>query len=177
MRSCGHAVRRTQPRRTRSSNYWRALHMVMSKMVGATVRRKEDPRLITGTSTYVDDVQLPGILHAAFARSPYPHGNLNGVDVSAAGNAPGVIAIVTGDNLHEYLANVDTSSRGEDTGEEDANDGDAEEIPVPPIRPLATGKVRFVGEAIAMVIAGTRAQAVDAAELVELDIDPLEPVI
>ena len=58
--------------------------MVMSKMVGARVRRKEDPRLITGTSTYVDDVRLPGILHAAFVRSQYPHGKITSIDVSEA---------------------------------------------------------------------------------------------
>jgi carbon-monoxide dehydrogenase large subunit len=143
-------------------------------MVGARVRRKEDPRLITGTSTYVDDVQLPGILHAAFVRSPYPHGILNGVDITAAETAPGVVAIITGDSLPEYLANIDTAAKGEDTGEEEEDIADT--IPVPPIRPLATGKVRFVGEAVAMVVAETRAQAVDAAELVELDIEPLEPV-
>ncbi|MBA2469398.1 MAG: xanthine dehydrogenase family protein molybdopterin-binding subunit [Chloroflexia bacterium] len=153
--------------------------MVMSKMVGARVRRKEDPRLITGSSTYVDDVKLPGILHAAFVRSPYPHGVLNGVDASAAEAASGVIAVITGDNLGEYLASMDTTARGEDTGEE--NTGETEEevagaIHVPAIRPLAIGKVRFVGEAVAMVIAETRAQAVDATELVELDIDPLEAV-
>ncbi len=148
--------------------------MVMSKMVGARVRRKEDPRLITGASTYVDDVKLPGILHAAFVRSQYPHGVLNGVDISEAESAPGVVAILTGDNLSQYLTNIDTAGQGEDTGEEEASDGDA--IPVPPIRPLAIGKVRFVGEAIAMVVAETRAQAVDAAELVQPDIEPLEPV-
>ena len=148
--------------------------MVMSKMVGARVRRKEDPRLITGASTYVDDVKLPGILHAAFVRSPLPHGVLNGLDTSEAETAPGVVAIITGDNIGEYLANIDTTGAGEDTGEEDASDGD--EIPVPPIRPLAIGKVRFVGEPLAMVIAETRAQAVDAAELVQADIDPLDPI-
>ena len=151
--------------------------MVMSKMVGARVRRKEDPRLITGTSTYVDDIQLPGTLHAAFVRSPYPHGILKGVDTAAAEAAPGVIAVITGENLGEYLANLDTTARGEDTGTE--NTGETEEevdgvIAVPPIRPLATGKVRFVGEAIAMVVAETRAQAVDGAELVDVDIEPLE---
>lgn len=153
--------------------------MVMSKMVGARVRRKEDPRLITGSSTYVDDVKLPGILHAALVRSPYPHGTIKSVDTSAADAAPGVVAIITGDNIGEYLASSDTTARGEDTGEE--NTGETEEevegaIHVPAIRPLATGKVRFVGEAIAMVIAETRAQAVDATELVEVDIEPLEAV-
>ena len=149
--------------------------MVMSKMVGAVVRRKEDPRLITGTATYVDDVKLPGILHAAFLRSQVPHGVINSVDVSAALEAPGVVAVITADNLAEYLANLDTEARGEDTGEEEEEDAGI--IPVPPIRPLATGKVRFIGEPIAMVIAESRAQAADATELIDVDIDPLEAVV
>jgi carbon-monoxide dehydrogenase large subunit len=148
--------------------------MVISKMVGARVRRKEDPRLISGTSTYVDDVKLPGILHAAFVRSQYAYGVLNGMDTTAAEAAPGVVAILTDENLHLYLKNLESESSGEDTGEEEEEGGD--EIPVPPIRPLAHGKVRFIGEAIAMVVAETRAQAVDAAELVEVDVDPLEAV-
>ena len=147
--------------------------MVISKMVGARVRRKEDPRLITGTSTYVDDVQLPGILHAAFVRSEYAHGILNSVDVTEAEAAPGVVAIITGENIGDYLKSIDSEGAGEDTGEEEEDEGS---IHVPPIRPLATGKVRYVGEGIAMVIAETPAQAVDAAELVVVDIDPLEAV-
>jgi carbon-monoxide dehydrogenase large subunit len=147
----------------------------MSKMVGAVVRRKEDPRLITGSATYVDDVKLPGILHAAFLRSQVPHGVINSVDVSAALDAPGVVAVITTDNIVEYLTNLDTEARGEDTGEEEEED--AGTIPVPPIRPLATGKVRFIGEPLAMVIAESRAQAVDATELIDVDIDPLEAVV
>ena len=149
--------------------------MVMSKMVGAVVRRKEDPRLITGSATYVDDVKLPGILHAAFLRSQVPHGVINSVDVSAALEAPGVVTVITAANITEYLTNLDTEARGEDTGEEEEDD--AGSIPVPPIRPLATDKVRFIGEPIAMVVAETRAQAVDATELIDVDIDPLEAVV
>ena len=154
--------------------------MVVSKMVGAVVRRKEDPRLITGTATYVDDVKLPGILHAAFLRSQIPHGTINSVDVSAALGAPGVVTIITSENLGEYLKNLDTEARGEDTGEEDTGESEqdaAGPIPVPPIRPLATGKVRFIGEPLAMVIAETRAEAVDAVELIDVDIDPLDAVV
>ena len=72
--------------------------MVMSKMVGATVKRKEDPRLITGSSTYVDDIPLEGCLHAAIARSPYAHAILNGVDTEAASQAPGVVVVITAED-------------------------------------------------------------------------------
>ena len=146
--------------------------MVMSKMVGARVRRKEDPRLITGASTYVDDVQLPGMLHAAFARSPYAHGVIRGVDTSAAEAAPGVVKVVTGATLKTILKNVDTETKGETTIDED----DVDEIPVPPVHPLAIGKVRYVGHPFAVVVAQTRAQAVDAAELIELDVEMLDAV-
>ncbi len=146
--------------------------MVMSKMVGARVRRKEDPRLITGASTYVDDIQLPGMLYAAFARSPYAHGVIKGFDITAAEAAPGVVRIITGETLNTILKSVDTEAKGE-TGVEE---GDVDEIPVPPVRPLALDKVRYVGEAFAVVVARTRAQAVDAAELVELDVEILDAV-
>jgi CO/xanthine dehydrogenase Mo-binding subunit len=146
--------------------------MVMSKMVGARVRRKEDPRLITGSSTYVDDVQIPGMLHAAIFRSPYAHGVIKGVDVSAAEAAPGVVAVITGDTLTRILKTTNTETQDETTGEGDDND----EIQVPPIHPLAIDKVRYVGEPVAVVVAATRAQAVDAAELVELDVDMLDVV-
>ena len=69
--------------------------MVLSRMVGARVRRKEDPRLIQGTSTYVDDVHLTGMLHVAFYRSPYPHAKINGIDTSQAAAMPGVVEDVT----------------------------------------------------------------------------------
>ena len=92
------------------------------------------------------------------------------------------MAILTGDNLGEYFVNLDLTSRGEDTGDENTGETEDEaadkagDIPVPPITPLAIGKVRFVGQAVAMVIAETRAQAVDAAELVMVDVEPLEVV-
>jgi len=146
--------------------------MVMSKMVGARVRRKEDPRLITGSSTYVDDVQIPGMLHAAIFRSPYAHGKIKGVDISAAEAAPGVVTVITGETLSRILKTADTEAQGETSGEED----DIDVIVVPPVRPLAIDKVRYVGEPLAVVVAMTRAQAVDAAELVDVDVEPLDVV-
>lgn len=147
--------------------------MVMSKMVGARVRRKEDPRLITGSSTYVDDVQLPGTLYAAFARSPYAHGVITGIDTAAAEAAPGVVKIVTGETLSTILKTTDTETQDETSGEDLGGEDD---IPVPPVHPLAINKVRYVGEPFAVVVAQTRAQAVDAAELVELNVDMLDAV-
>jgi len=147
--------------------------MVLSKMVGARVRRKEDPRLITGSSTYVDDIQLPGMTYLAIARSPYPHGTLNGIDTSVAKELPGVVAVLTAEDLMKILPNFETESKGE-TGVEEEDIAD--EIPVPPILPLARGKVRYVGEPVVAVIAESRAIAEDAIELVEIDIEPLDTV-
>ncbi|MEA2277296.1 MAG: aerobic carbon-monoxide dehydrogenase large subunit [Solirubrobacteraceae bacterium] len=127
---------------------------------GKAVRRVEDPALITGMGTYTDDVEAAGALHGAFVRSEVAHGRLAGVETSAAAQAPGVVAVYT-------AADLGLS-------------------PMPPgmmapgdmLRPiLAEGVVRFQGEPIALVVAETREQAVDAAELVEVDIEPLEVLV
>jgi carbon-monoxide dehydrogenase large subunit len=149
--------------------------MVMSKMVGARVRRKEDPRLITGSSTYVDDIHLPGTLHAVVVRSSQPHGIIKGIDTAAAASAPGVIKVITGDDLPKLMKAFETVSKGESTGEDEEDD--VTSIFVPPILPLARDRVRFVGEPVAVVVAETVAQATDASELVDVDIEPLEAVI
>ena len=73
--------------------------MVLSSYVGATVRRKEDPRLITGSSMYVDDLQLPGMTSAIFVRSPYAHATITGVDATEALAMPGVVGVYTADDL------------------------------------------------------------------------------
>jgi carbon-monoxide dehydrogenase large subunit len=127
---------------------------------GTAVRRREDPPLIQGTGTYTDDVDAPGALHAHFVRSEVAHGRIASIDTAAAAAAPGVAGVFTGADL--------------DLG------------PFPPgpmapddmLRPtLARDVVRFQGEAIAVVVAGTKAAAVDAAELVEVDIEPLDIVV
>ncbi|MGZ8635068.1 MAG: xanthine dehydrogenase family protein molybdopterin-binding subunit, partial [Solirubrobacteraceae bacterium] len=127
---------------------------------GTAVRRREDPPLIQGTGTYTDDVDAPGALHAHFVRSEVAHGRIVSIETAAAAAAPGVAGVFTGADL--------------DLG------------PFPPgpmapddmLRPtLARDVVRFQGEAIAVVVAGTKAAAVDAAELVEVDIEPLDIVV
>lgn len=133
-------------------------------MLGARVKRVEDPRLITGHGRYVTDVDLPGMLHAAFVRSPQAHAVVRRVDVSAAREVPGVVAVYTGDSFGKDAAPI-RADAGYPTWQTSA-------------RPLlATGRVRFVGEAIVMIIAENRYTAEDAAALVEIDLDPLPTIM
>lgn len=152
--------------------------MVLSRYVGASVKRKEDPRLITGTSTYVDDLNLPGALHVAFARSSYPHAEITGIDVSAALASPGVVSVMTGEDLRKVLKDFYPHSTSSETGREAYKDlEEDDEILIPKVQPLATSKVRYVGEPIAAVVAESRAIAEDAVGLVEVSYDPLEAVV
>ncbi|HEY4420614.1 MAG TPA: xanthine dehydrogenase family protein molybdopterin-binding subunit, partial [Pseudonocardia sp.] len=125
-------------------------------ILGTSVRRVEDLQLITGASTYVGNLALDGVLHAAFVRSPLAHALILGIDTAEAKAAPGVVAVFTAADLglpaHHGLMVVNP------------------DLPRPP---LATDRVRFVGEAVAIVIGETKAAAVDAVELVEVDFDPL----
>src|SRR3954469_15244181 len=79
------------------------LPMVLRSYVGASVKRREDPRLITGSSVYVDDLKLPGMVHVSIVRSPYAPANITGIDTSAALLMPGVVAVITADELAEVL--------------------------------------------------------------------------
>src|SRR6476646_8280036 len=121
--------------------------------------RKEDPRFIRGRGNYVDDVQLPGMLHLAILRSPYAHARIVGIDTSAAQAHPKVKAVVTGaDPAEKGLAWMPTLS----------NDVHAV---------LATDKVRFQGQEVAFVVAEDRYSARDALELIDVEYDPLDPVV
>ncbi len=121
--------------------------------------RKEDPRFIRGRGNYVDDVTLPGMLHLAILRSPYAHARITGIDVSAAQAHPKVKAVVTGADLAEKgLAWMPTLSN------------DVQAV-------LATDKVRFQGQEVAFVVAEDRYSARDALELIDVDYEPLDPVI
>ncbi|WP_428120062.1 xanthine dehydrogenase family protein molybdopterin-binding subunit [Candidatus Poriferisodalis sp.] len=125
-------------------------------ILGNEVRRTEDPELLTVGGRYVYDHDAAGMCHAVFVRSPVAHGRIEGIDTGAAASAPGVIAVFTADSLgvaphHGFVKVADEFARA----------------------PLATGKVRFVGEAVAVVVAETLPQATDAAELVEVDYTPL----
>jgi carbon-monoxide dehydrogenase large subunit len=154
-----------------------SLAMVLSSYVGAKVRRKEDPRLITGSSTYVDDLTLPGMLHVAFVRSPYAHANIRGIDASAALSMPGVGKVITAQDLEGVLKEVYPTDVSSETGEAADASIESDSIPTPDVLPLAKEKVRFIGEAVAAVLADSLARAVDAAAYVDVDYEPLDVVI
>ena len=139
------------------------------KYIGKRIQRNEDPRLLTGQALFVDDVDLPGMLHVAFMRSDYAHARLKSIDVSAARNRPGVVAVYT----------------AEDMGE-DWKPCPAMVTPPPTLKsvifysrtqvPLVKDKVRHAGEAIAVVVAESRYIAEDAVEDIRVDYEPLEAV-
>jgi len=136
------------------------------RYTGASIKRSEDPRILTGAGRYVDDIKLPGMLHAAFVRSPLAHARVLSVDVSAARALPGVVAALTGAELEAMTV------PGPDalmalmgwTG------------PTPEFTLLATDKVRFAGDPVAVVVAESRYVAEDGCELVEVEYDELPPV-
>jgi carbon-monoxide dehydrogenase large subunit len=143
--------------------------MMSTRVFGKPVRRQEDPRLLTGRALFVDDVDLPRMLHAAFVRSDFAHARLGAIDVEAARARPGVAAVYTADDLGDYW------QRGPLL------------VPPPPIErltfnqrtqvPLARGKVHHVGEPIAVVVAESRYVAEDAAAEVFADLEPLDAVV
>ena len=130
---------------------------------GASIKRREDPRLISGQGTYVDDIKMVGMLHLALVRSPYAHANIVSVDTSAAKAAEGVVAVYTGEQLADQLGSLICGWIVPDT----------KEVPHPP---LAIGKVRCVGDAVAAVVATDPSIAADAAALVDVDYEPLDAV-
>ncbi|GAC1593792.1 MAG: molybdopterin-dependent oxidoreductase [Myxococcales bacterium] len=134
-------------------------------MFGSSIKRREDPRLITGKGNYVDDVKLPGTTYACFVRSPHAHARIRSIDAAAARKIKGVVAVYTGKDLIE---------------------GGMKPIPVgwllpnikiPAHQPLAADKARYMGDAVAVVIAESPYIAKDAAETVEVDYDVLPAVV
>ena len=136
--------------------------------VGQPVRRKEDDTLVRGKGKYTDDLNLPGQAYAVIVRSTHPHGMLKKVDTTEAGKMPGVLGVWTGEDLSGY---------GPMTCALSLKNADGSALRSTQRLPLATGKVRHVGDPVAFVVAETTAQAKDAAEAIELDIEPLEAVI
>ena len=134
----------------------------MKRHVGESVPRVEDARILTGRGRYVDDLQLPNMLHGAFVRSPFAHARLRSVDVSAALDAPGVVAVLTGEDVRASSQAIATPLSGD--------------MKWPVFHGLATDKVRFVGDPVVLVVARDRYRAEDACELVEVDYDPLPAV-
>jgi aerobic carbon-monoxide dehydrogenase large subunit len=137
------------------------------RFVGQSVKRREDPRLLTGHGAYVDDVVVPGMLHAAFVRSDLARARVTGIDVEAARALPGVHAVLTAADLNPQAGSRQPSMF----------QGDAPPSPCAPVPLLADGDVRFVGDPVAIVIAESRYLAEDGCELVEVDYEDLAPVI
>ncbi len=130
------------------------------KIIGARVKRTEDPRLLTGLGAYTDDRQAPRALHVAFRRSDQSHARIAAIDCSAARNAPGVVAIFTAEDLGDLVKPVVATSR-------------MPNYYATPILPLARGKVRYVGEPVVGIVAESRYHAEDALELIAIDYAPL----
>jgi carbon-monoxide dehydrogenase large subunit len=133
--------------------------------IGESVRRKEDVRFLTGAGNYTDDIVVHGQTHAVFVRSPHAHATINSVDTSAAAGMPGVVRIFTGADLEGQMGGLPCGWLITDT--------DGQPMKEPPHPVLAQGKVRYVGDHVAMVVAETLQQAKDAAEAVVVDYTPL----
>jgi aerobic carbon-monoxide dehydrogenase large subunit len=136
-----------------------------ARFVGQRVARREDARFLTGRGQYVDDVLLPGTLHVAFARSYAARGTIVSIDTSAAAALPGVVAVLVASDLNHLVLDWVVEGEGPEIGW------------ARPFRLLADGDVRFVGEPVAVVVADSRYRAEDAVEAIELDIEPLDPVV
>jgi len=137
--------------------------MPISKFVGAKIKRREDPSLIRGLGQYVDDVKLPDLLHVAILRSPYAHAKINSVDTVAARQHPGVVGVFTGAELRDQIGTLPTTV-------------DNPTLRIPNHYVLAVDKVCYVGEGVAAVVAEDRYTARDAADLIQVDYEPL-PVV
>ncbi|MET0894587.1 MAG: xanthine dehydrogenase family protein molybdopterin-binding subunit, partial [Acidimicrobiia bacterium] len=135
---------------------------VAERYTGHSVRRSEDPRILSGRGHYIDDVRLPGTLHAAFLRSPFPHASITSIDASAARDATGVVAVFTGVEL-ELLVHPGAFGIA----------GMIEGMGGGPGRPLhtvlATDRARLVGDPVALVVAESRYLAEDACELIDVE--------
>jgi aerobic carbon-monoxide dehydrogenase large subunit len=140
-----------------------------SKLMGAEVKRKEDPRLITGTSTYVTDVVLPGMLWVAFVRSPHAHARIKKIDTRAALAVPGVRMVVTGEDIRKLAKALPPASAS-------AEGGASAGAPGRQHWALSTEVVRHVGEAVAAVVAESDYAAHDGIEAVQIDWEPLPAV-
>jgi carbon-monoxide dehydrogenase large subunit len=138
-------------------------------VIGVRQKRNEDPRLLTGRAVFLDDIELPGMLHVAFLRSPHAHARIRSIDLEPARSAPGVIAAMSAEDLGAYWKHGPLL------------------VPPPPVAglefhertqvPLAKGKVRHVGEPVAVVVAENRYLAEDALERIAVDYEPLPAAV
>ena len=143
----------------------------MAKLkIGDTPRRVEDARFVTGSGCYVDDLQPENLAHAAVVRASHAHADLQGMDTAAAKDMPGVIAVLTGSDL-------EAAGIGPMQPYEQVNVYSGDPFRFPTQHPLARDRVRYAGEPVALVIAESRSEALDAAEAVSVDYAPLPAVV
>src|SRR4051794_148293 len=140
------------------------------KGIGARVVRKEDQRFITGKGRYTDDISQHGQAHAYFVRSPHAHARIRGIDKASAEAMPGVLAVLTGDD-------VKADGLGNNVCGWMVKSKDGSPMRMGPHPLLAQGKARYVGDRVAVVVAETYEQARDAGEALEVDYEPLPAVI
>jgi carbon-monoxide dehydrogenase large subunit len=137
--------------------------------IGARVARKEDKRFLTGKGRYTDDMNVPGMKYAYFIRSPYAHAKIRSIDISAALDMPGVIGVLNGQQMQDdAIGNLICGWM--------IHSKDGSPMNMGPWRPLAIDTVRYVGDAVAIVVADSVGEARDAAEKVEIDYEPLAAV-
>jgi carbon-monoxide dehydrogenase large subunit len=137
-----------------------------ARVFGSGIRRREDPRLLTGTARYTADLTLPGMAHAAILRSPHGHARIRGVDTSRAKGAPGVVAVFTGADIDGTLQPIPCAWLLPNA-----------ELKTAPYRVIAADVVRYVGDAVAVVVAESEYQAYDALELIDVDYESLPAVV
>ena len=133
--------------------------------LGRARLRKEDARLITGQTNWTDNIVLPGLLHMAFLRSPHAHAKITRVNVAPARSQPGVIAAFSGADFEGEQGSLPCAWPV------------TPDIVIPNHPPMAVDEVRYVGEAVAVVVARDRYEAADALEAIEVDYEPLPPVL
>src|ERR671918_167210 len=134
------------------------------RLFGKSIKRREDPRFITGRGQYVDDVTLPGMTYAAFVRSPHAHARIRKIDASAALKHPGVVAVFTGKDM----TGVNSPPCRWDLPKEKNIPGVVQDLAMVPHMPLTSDVARHVGDPVAVVIADSQAAATDAAEKVDV---------
>ena len=139
--------------------------MTVTTEIGKARARKEDARLVTGQTTWTDNIQLPGMMHIAFVRSPMAHARITRVDLSAAREAPGVIAAYSGADFAAEQGSLPCAWPV------------TPDIVIPAHPPMAVDEVRYVGEIVACVVARDRYTAADAFQLIDVDYEPLPPVL
>ncbi len=137
-----------------------------ARVFGSGIRRREDPRLLTGTARYTADITLPGMLHAAILRSPHGHARIRSIDTAAAARAPGVVAVYTGADTEGVLQPIPCAWLLPNAG-----------LKTTPYRAMAKDVVRYVGDAVAVAVAETAHQAYDALDLITVDYEPRPAVV